>query len=220
MIGRDDILVIEFTEEQIQKCKARAENACIGGRSNVHSNREDRNSNLNENQLCGQLGEMALSIFLTGSTDAYEEARDKADANPTEGDDGYDLLEFRVNAKASFMRSKSRRMSEYHLIIPEDEASSDFCYIMMLIECPPYQSETRVHLMGCSTIQNMVKRNKPNWNRPKYLKMAKDLDPISSIRIDDWRDLGVEVKEEEKREPKQLLLFDAPDEAPSRPARW
>jgi len=119
-----------------------AQKASLGGRSNVRG--KDRSSNLLTDQIVGQLGTYALSMFLFGNPKKYLETRDLANTNPWSGDNGYDLIGVRADIKTSLMR-RSKDPMTYNLIVRPRETHPDWIYILGLVD---QIRRPTVYLMG------------------------------------------------------------------------
>jgi len=191
MIRREDMVVVELDKEQLDECRQRAVKAEIGGRSRIYQDHEERMDHLGEDQFLGQVGQMCLSIHLTGDVLSYREARDKADANPTEGDGGEDLVGIRTDIKCSRMRSKTRRMGDYSLVIPPRELHEGFMYILALVSYKGDHKDLtslKVMLVGWNNADELEKDEDWLGNGPKHVKEARKLHPLSMVKPPKWLD--------------------------------
>ena len=189
MIRREDIVVIELNQEQLDECRQRARNAEIGGQSRIYQDHDERMNHLGEDQFLGQVGQMCLSIHLTGDVLSYREARDKADANPTAGDGGEDLVGIRMDIKCSRMRSETRRMGDYSLVVPPREFHDGFMYLLALVSYDGDHNDLtalKVNIVGWNNSDELERDE--NWlgHGTKYIKQARELHPLSMIKPPDW----------------------------------
>jgi len=143
---------IVLRAEDVAVCRENARLACLGGRSSVRG--ADRAAALKVDQFVGQLGNAALSIYLTGSTDAYARTRREANETPWRGDGGSDLLGLPLDIKTSLMRC-SRDPYDYRLIVRPAELHDGHTYVLGLVEHPAWSGSTlrdmgeaTVHLVG------------------------------------------------------------------------
>ncbi len=136
---------IILSRSDISLAKSHASLMELGGKS--FRDKESRMENLSLDQLVGALGEMAFSIYLTGSTQAWELTRRARNACIGVGDDGEDLLGLNLDVKTSLVRSITRPMWEYNLAIRPAELRDGTVYVLALI---PELSDERavVNLMG------------------------------------------------------------------------
>lgn len=153
---------VSITDEEYRLCRYYARNACIGGKSQFRT--DDRMENLFEDQLIGQLGNCALSKWISGSVELYVEARERCDANPHQGDDGSDIPFSNIDIKTSMMR-KDQDHTRYNLLVaPAELHEENWIYILGLV--PKFDVETgvvdEVWLIGWKTGQEMKRRGKRN----------------------------------------------------------
>jgi hypothetical protein len=120
---------ITFTEDQLDLAKTMAKRAEIGGKSQIRQ-RSSRQHNLAEDQLVGQLGELAASIALTGNEDAYVQHRQERNKNPHLGDDGTDIKS--LDVKASRMRY-GQDPTAYNLVVRPAERGRGKSYLPVFI---------------------------------------------------------------------------------------
>lgn len=134
---------IVLGEEDVTICRAFARQACLGGRSSVRG--EDRAALLKVDQFIGQLGNAALSVYLTGDTVVYIRTREKANEAPWRGDDGCDLDGLPLDVKTSLMRN-SRDPYDYRLIVRPAELHDGHTYVLALVEHPSWEGDTLRHM--------------------------------------------------------------------------
>lgn len=144
MTGRAHDLV-ELTPWEARLCAAFARRACLGGRSHVRA--ADRGRSLALDQLVGQVGAMALSLWWYGSIEPYVAARRAADADPWRGDGGSDLPGLAVDVKASLMRGSPDPWS-YRLAVRPAERHPGHVYVLGLVPPPGEGGPVACNLMG------------------------------------------------------------------------
>lgn len=128
--------------------------ASIGGTSRVREKNE-RQYYLNIDQWVGQLGEAALSLWLTKSLFAYFEARERKNLHPHAGDNGWDLLDYPADVKSSNAKIPNKPLINYNLIVPPEEIH-DVIYILGLIKRNP--PNINLYLMGWATKSEVLSR--------------------------------------------------------------
>jgi len=143
MVRRRDVVKIDVTPH-LSLIRANARLAELGCTSHVRG-REDRIPRLAEDQFVGQVGECALSVWLTGSADAYRRSRERANADPYVGDDGSDLPGSRIDVKTSRWRTRLLLLS-HHLLVREAERHEGTTYVLALARIDD-QAAT-CHLVG------------------------------------------------------------------------
>lgn len=129
--------------EEVDLCRRNAKLACLGGRSSVRG--ADRMAALKVDQFVGQLGNAALSVYLTGGVEAYERSREEANAEPWRGDGGCDLAGLPLDVKTSLMRN-SRDPYDYRLIVRPAELHDGHTYVLALVEHPAWEGDTLRHM--------------------------------------------------------------------------
>lgn len=133
IIDGKDLVVLR---ENAQKC-------WLNGKSAVRMG--DRVRFGLEDQLVGQLGELALARFL-GHPEKYFERRDEINCHPWEGDGGSDYPGHQLDVKTSLMR-RSREPLAYNLVVRPRERHAENLYVLALV--PALDREAiRVVLVG------------------------------------------------------------------------
>ena len=133
MIKPEDVVTVTVPDEYIDTIKDNAKKAAIGGRSHVRGS-QDRKNNLIMDQIAGQLGEIAGSLFFTGSADGYISARDRRNRSPHRGDDGEDIDGVRcTDIKTSVMRYWPDPL-RYRLMVRDDARRPNWIYVLALIK--------------------------------------------------------------------------------------
>lgn len=137
-------VTVELSAEHLKLAAGMALKACIGGESAVRG--DDRMTKLSEDQIIGQCGQLALSLYWFGNALPYLAAREKANANPTVGDGGADILGTNLDVKTSKMRASEDPLA-YRLLVRPRERHTGNIYILGLI--PKLKKVgTLVHLVG------------------------------------------------------------------------
>ena len=124
------MLKIKLSSQEIELVKKYSVNAELGGKSNIRSD-TNRRSTLAGDQLTAQLGEAALSKFMTGSVDLYEKTRQERDLDKWHGDKGSDLLGYNVDVKTS--RARRGLDFPYNLWVREREYHEDTIYFLAIV---------------------------------------------------------------------------------------
>lgn len=133
-----------------------------------------------EDQLLGQLGQYALSVYLTGNDLAYRKARCKANQSPLKGDGGFDILGLKVDVKTSRMRYSQDALA-YQLIVPPSERHPDWTYVLALI---PKDCNNRVYLVGW--LRDCDFTPAPNGTGSKTGKFVRDACELSPLPPLQW----------------------------------
>lgn len=126
---------IRLSREQVRYAHDRSGAACLGGVSRVRT-LGTRRATVGIDNLVGQLGTMAYSLYQFGSVVPYAQARDTADADPTRGDGGRDFDRLAVDVKASFMRP-GLSPTKYRLAVRPAERHAGSVYVLAIVERPP-----------------------------------------------------------------------------------
>lgn len=131
----------------LARVKINAEKCWLNGKSHVRSS-ESRSSFGVEDQIVGQLGELALARFL-GKPETYFERRALINENPWQGDGGSDFPGLQVDVKTSLMR-RVRSPLSYNLVVRPRERHEDNLYVFALV--PSLGAwDCRVLLVGYAT---------------------------------------------------------------------
>lgn len=131
MVNREQIVEMWLNVAEINYCVQQAKFAEIGGHSNIRSG-EDRANKLGIDQLVGQIGQYALSIYLFGEPGQYYIQRMAANLQPTIGDQGQDILGLNVDCKTSLKRNNKDPLT-YRLLVRPQERHANWCYILALV---------------------------------------------------------------------------------------
>lgn len=148
---------VTFSDEELELIKKNAELTSFYGASRVRHQKEERMKMMDVDQMTGQLGEAALSKYITGDIDLYLRTRDERNKNPYEGDGGSDLLGLNVDVKTS--QARYGKNFNYHLWVRPHEYHPETVYVFALI----YPDEpTTVVLIGWIRGENI------GWRKNKY----------------------------------------------------
>ena len=156
------MIKISFSNHEIMVVKEMAESVCIGGKSHIYKDNNERNKNIFENQFSGQLGELALfKYYSIDGFEQYKHCRNEKNKNKSVGDDGYDIPNIKLDIKCSNWKY-NKPAEEYHLYVREREYHLDWSYILSLAK---QEMETwNVYMVG--------------WCKTKDLKMVKFEDDV------------------------------------------
>lgn len=121
---------IGFQDDEIKLILDNAREAELGGRTWVRDYRDPRYTATDSE--VGQLGEAALSKFLTGNIEAYKQSRAIRNADRWEGDGGIDLPGTKLDIKTSLARQGLD--FAYHLWVREKEYHQDNLYVLGIVE--------------------------------------------------------------------------------------
>lgn len=138
---------IILNNDKIALCAKYAKTCCMGGPGWIRSNVERKPKRRKDN-IIGQMGTLAGSIFLYGEdkgTEEYIKARIKADKNPYEGDGGRDLPDLDIDIKCSHMMNTDPL--SYNFLIRPQERHENWIYIQTLAQQITKQL-LFVHIMG------------------------------------------------------------------------
>lgn len=144
-------ILVPISESMLSLSVRFAKAACIGGQSSVRG--DDRAEKLLEDQTVGQLGQMALAVWKDGHIGEYLMQRAAANAYPTQGDGGADLIGSNIDVKSSLMRGSDDPM-QYRLAVRPAEMHDGWVYVLA---CVPQQMDA-VHLVGWATSTDLQLR--------------------------------------------------------------
>ena len=152
----------------------------LGGKS--FRDTESRKENLSTDQLIGALGEMAFSIYLTGSKQAWELTRRARNTCIGVGDDGEDLLGLNVDVKTSLVRSIARPIWEYNLAVRPAEFRDGTVYVLALVTSLTDEGAI-VNLMGWAEREDLpLSPNESGTFAGAYSLPANGLNRLPSFR--------------------------------------
>lgn len=157
----------------------------IGGKSQFRSSKQ-RHNNLSEDQLVGQISTFCGSIILTGSSEGYIKAREKANKNPKQGDGGVDIIGLsNVDIKGSLMRYSSNPLN-YRLLVRPKERHDDWIYVLGLV---PKERPYKCHLVGWAKDSDLPKST---YNGP--IQSLHGAYVIEAINLRNMNDLIKDIK--------------------------
>ena len=143
-ITNQDVVSHTIETVDIDLIISNAKKAEIGGRSQIRQ-QKDRINSLSEDQLVGQISTYCASVVLTGDMVGYVKAREKANANPSKGDNGVDIIGLsNIDIKGSLMRYSSDPL-KYRLLVREKERHKDWIYVLGLV---PKERPYKCYLVG------------------------------------------------------------------------
>jgi len=145
----EHLVHIPMTQDLLRLAQRQAKLACIGGRSNIRED-DDRQDNLIIDQTVGQIGQIALALWKDGHVGEYLSQRAAANAYPTQGDGGGDLLGSNIDVKASRLKPDAAPM-RYRLAVRPAELHEGWMYVLCLVE-PMLTSAT---LVGWATAEEL-----------------------------------------------------------------
>jgi hypothetical protein len=125
-----NVKLVRLTPGQLELCQGYAEQACMGGHSQVRT--VDRQDALYVDQLVGQIGMLAGHLYYIGDYHLYVQARETANAEPWKGDGGYDIPGVNVDFKSSLMRA-SANPADYRLLVRPAERHRWWVYVLVLL---------------------------------------------------------------------------------------
>lgn len=180
MLELDSVITMPLLDEDYFTLEENSEKACIGGTSQVRAS-SDRTDRLFEDQFVGQAGHLIASRYLFGTIRPYLDARDYANKNPHEGDDGSDFLNIPgIDVKTSMMRASTNPL-DYRVLVRPNERHKDNIYVQALLQ--KYDNEFVVHLVGwCEETDLPRYIETKGVFRGAYVLGAKKLKPMEQIQ--------------------------------------
>lgn len=153
MISSQDIISHTVRSDDMDLIISNAKKAEIGGISQFR-NKNERSRNLAEDQLVGQISTYCACFVLTGKSDGYIKAREIANANPTKGDNGVDIIGLsNIDIKGSLMRYSNDPL-KYRLLVREKERHKDWIYILGLV---PKERPYKCYVVGWAKDSDLPK---------------------------------------------------------------
>ena len=178
MIRKQDIITIHLDEQEVQLARYYAEKCVTNGHSHVRSE-ETREETCPEDQLTGQLGSLAIHLYLFGGLERYKATRHEMNKHPYDGDCGEDITGANIDVKASRMRTKLH-MSEYYLSVAPKELREGWVYVQALV---PDVRDDVVHLMGWAMTDMLTKEPVTALCfKKKHILVVTSLNPLMPIR--------------------------------------
>lgn len=138
-------LYVELTQEQIDFARVMAESAAIGGHSHVHCAPNQRQRQLGEDQVTGQLGQIAGCVWARGGIDEYAVARAYATVysgspHPTP------IRGSNVGVKGSLIRG-TQGLWQYRLPVRPGDIRRDSVYVLALVPPDSFMKQHPVVLL-------------------------------------------------------------------------
>lgn len=180
MIDNADIVTLDLAPEHIELILHHADKASLGGVSRIRGE-ADRSENLSDDQIIGQIGHLSASLYLFDSVDPYVRAREQANANPHQGDDGSDFPDLPgIDVKTSFMRYQ-RAVLDYNCLVRPRERHTGTIYVQCLVED---RGDAFVnHLMGWCGEEHLPRYTTYGGAfHGAYVKPIRELFPIWELR--------------------------------------
>lgn len=173
------ILTMHLPEADFRFAQRHAALAAVGGVSRIHD-ADERQKQLMEDQIVGQLGQIALHRYLFGHAQGYAISRYYQNKFPTTGDSGEDIPGANVDVKTSVMRY-SQDPLRYNLFVRERERHEGHVYILALLETN-WRMNRLVYLVGWVKNDELVAMpgNGPQ-DDDRYGRSAKELHPLPPI---------------------------------------
>lgn len=141
---------VALTTDLLRLAQRQAKLCCIGGRSNIRES-QDREAELEIDQTVGQIGQIALALWKDGHIGEYLAQRAAANAYPTQGDGGADLLGSNIDVKSSRMRHSDDPM-RYRLAVRPRELHDGWMYVLCLVD----SMMTGAMLVGWATSEELT----------------------------------------------------------------
>lgn len=179
------IVSVTLSEADLRLAARQAGLAALGGTSQLRS-RDDRAASLNDDQLIGQLGQLALHRYWFGDVSRYVLGRYFQNRHPWEGDLGEDIPAANVDVKCSRMRRSPDPLS-YNLCVRPRERHAGWVYVLALL---PQGNDREVLLVGWAADRELP--DEPEASGPlagTYRLSAEALHPLPPVRYDYWRAL-------------------------------
>lgn len=156
MVKQEDIIMINIKPDLFRLAVYHTNKACFDGVSRIREG-TDRKANMFSDNLTGQLANLALSLYTTGSFEEYHKVRQKANANPYIGDEGYDLLNIRIDIKGSKRQNPDRDLLAYNLPVRPHERHKDCVYILAILDISQKIEQATSHMIGLATEEMLPK---------------------------------------------------------------
>ncbi len=142
------VFTITLSQAQVELARRQATLCAINGKSNMRG-AVARTEALTEDQIVGQLGQIALHLWHVGHVMDYVKGRHVQNNYPSSGDGGEDVIGAQLDVKTSLMR-RSANPLEYNLLVRPRERHDGWVYVLALV-VPTWETECQVHLVGWAT---------------------------------------------------------------------
>ena len=113
---------------------------------------QERVSRLYRDQLTGQLSQLAITLYMTGTDQMYRVQRWSCMLHPDKGDDGYDIPGLRMDVKGTRIK-KGKDPREYSLVIRPRVRKPEWTYALVLVEVR--DDKALCHIMGWATDEEL-----------------------------------------------------------------
>lgn len=185
------VITVSFGPGHLDRIRTYAQQAEIGGSSNIRRDRSDRMGAIGVDQFVGQLGTLALCRHHLGEAAGFAEwarGRELANRAPTSGDNGGDIIGCNVDVKASLARYPGKAITSYSLPVRPRERHAGHVYVLAMVQvddpaAPPENwTHADVHLMGWISDDEMpAGGNDPRFGDASTVR-ANDLHPLPPLR--------------------------------------
>ena len=166
-------VMVRLSQEEYALAVAKGRTACIGGRSNIVQDKQERDAALMDHQVTAMAGQIALSKYWAGSTEPFLVQRFFADLHKFSGDGGSDLPGTNVDIKTS--RKTAGDLWGYHLWVRAREYKPGTIYILGVFE----PEALAVYLLGWCLGAALTQDAPGRWGA-----VAQDLHPLPPA---EWR---------------------------------
>ena len=150
-LDNSDVIWIKIDSSAFSLCAKEAKAAELGGTSQLRTT--DRMNKLRQDQLVGQLGCCALSLYQTGGIEQYRLSRWFVNLDASRGDGGSDFPGSNIDVKTSRLRAdwNIEDILDLNLLVRPAERHAKNVYILT-VAVPPINGENwYVGLIGWAT---------------------------------------------------------------------
>lgn len=154
--------VVHLSLPELKLARENAELCSFGGISRLRSKAE-REETCSDDNLTGQVCELAFSKYWFGSIEPYRQARWIRNQNPKQGDGGYDYPAMTMNVKGSLRRDVKRPFEKYHLLVRPKERKSWATYIQAVADLS-LTDDPFVVFLGFLTDAEIVGKVDEGWH--------------------------------------------------------
>ena len=183
MITENDVVQILLDQDETNLVKGMGFFASTKGRSNFVFGVEREEKRLGHN-ITGQAGELALNIYVFNKRKTgnyfYVKNRMKANANPTKGDGGRDIIDSDIDIKTSMINVKNIKQDpmEYNLSVPPREYKENWIYVSGIIfEREKSDKQIPIKLMGWAKSSDLKWTTKGTF-KGKYTRKNRYIRPF------------------------------------------
>jgi hypothetical protein len=175
------IITIPLTAEDVVMAEFQAAQCAFGGQSQFRKEPAERAATMTDDNIVGQLGQIALHRYLFGHIERYVEGRYIQNKYPTVGDGGEDIVGCNIDVKTSLARY-AQDAAKYHLIVRPKERHAGWVYIHALAP-KDWRGNPRVVLTGWLMDEELPPE--PETTGPftgAYVMPVPELHPLMPIR--------------------------------------